>query len=145
MFIDESNVEEYLGHEFLKHQDGLSYTSVKLVGYTVAEREIGCYSILSVSYNNCMAEGFFSLTPLPISDNQAFFDCLVIGDNMQYDTAILQENIDKYGLYTYEELQEYMTYEQYVSLNAGYLKIMVEKGVVSIEELIRIIDVYIPK
>ena len=139
VFIEKANVEEYIGHNFVK-VDGSDYTSTKLIGYTVTEEYTGCYSIQSAKYNNFITEGMFSIT---IPAYEGWFDYFEIGDNMKYDEAKMQADIEKYGLYEYEELAEYVTYEQFIAFNGPYLKVLVGKGIVTFDDIINLISTYV--
>ena len=144
IFIDESNVGLFTGRNFIK-MDTEGYKTVELIDYEISNEYIGCYSILSAGYNNCITESMLSLTPLPGVNSQKFFDSLVIGENMKYDEQQMQIDIDKYGLFTYEELSNYMTYEQFIALNAPYLKIIIGKGGATYEEIQNMISEYVPE
>ena len=136
IFITEENVEEYLGDHFAK-VDGKNRTAVKLVDYSITEEYTGCYSIETAIHKNFMVEGMFSLT-IPIYEG--WFDFFEIGDNMKYDEEKMQADIEKYGLYTYEDFAEYVTYEQFIAFNGPYLKVLVGRGVVTHEQILRLIE-----
>ncbi len=145
VFIDEKNVDSYVGHTFAKQGAG-TYGTAELVGYYVSNEFTEAYSILSHEYDNVFVEGMLSITPLPGIDNEAFYGCLVVGDNMKYDQEAIGAYIEKHGLYTYEELEPYgVTYTQYVGANLAYLKIMVGEGIVSLEEIMAILTEYVPQ
>ena len=139
-FIEAGNVESYIGHRFAK-VDGDSYKAVKLIGYDIAEEYTGCYSIQSAMHNNFITEGMFSLT---IPAYEGWFDYFEIGDDMKYDEAKKQADIEKYGLYTYEEFADYVTYEQFIAFNGPYLKVLVGRGVVTFEDILNLIASYVP-
>ena len=139
VFIEESNVENYIGHHFAK-VDGDRYITVELVGYEVTTEYTGCYSIQSAFHNNFMTEGFFSLT---IPHYEGWFDYFEIGEDMKYDEEKMQADIEKYGLYTYEDFAEYVTYEQFMAFNGPYLKVLVGRGVVTYEDIINLISIYV--
>ena len=53
-----------------------------------------------------------------------------------------QADIEKYGLYTYEDFAEYATYEQFVAFNGAYLKVLVGKGVSTYEQILELLELY---
>ena len=55
----------------------------------------------------------------------------------------VEEDIAKYGLYSYEEFALYITKEQYDAFNAQYMKIAVGKGDFNFEEILRMISEYL--
>ena len=142
VFMGEDNVESYIGHRFVK-QNGESYSTVTLENYTVTEKIVGSYSLASIACNNVMANGMFSLTPVQGIDSENFFNFLQVGSNMKYDEEALQKDIDTYGLFVYEDLSAYMTEEEFAAFeysNGCYLKIAVEKGYITLEELLAMLS-----
>lgn len=145
--INEFNVRSYLGHEFVKMDDEENingYTVAKLVDYSITEEYIGSYSILTSKHLNCITEGMFSRSPSPNEEYEDFFDFFEIGEDMKYDKEAMQKDIEKYGLYTYEDYKDYVTYEQFVALNGAYFKVLVGKGYITFEDVIKAIYSYVP-
>ena len=140
VFIDEYDVENYIGHSFVK-QDGDSFTTVKLVDYEVTTEYTTAYTILSMDHYNVLAEGMFTVTPAHVGDN--FFNPFDIGEDMKYDEEAVKADIEKYGLYTYEDFDHVLTYEQFVALNLGHFKVSVGKGYVTYDGLIYLIETFI--
>ncbi len=141
VYIDEYSVADYLGANFIRAEDN-SYTSVKLVDYSVHKEVTEAYSIFSAFYYNCFVENMLSLTPSMFSPVN-YYVPFEIGENLKFDEAAMQADIEKYGLYTYEDFKDYATYEQFVGFNAAYLKVSVGKGLVTFEQLIESIYTYV--
>ena len=140
IYISEENVNNYIGDHFVK-MDCDGRTSVKLVGYTMTEEYTGCYSIQSAVHINFMVEGMFSQT---IPEYEGWFDYFEIGDDMKYDEAKMQADIEKYGLYEYEVFAGYgVTYEQFIAFNGPYLKVLVGRGVVTFDQILELISTYV--
>ena len=140
VFITEENVAQYVGDHFVK-VDGDSYTTVKLVDFSITEEYVGSYSIYSAVHVNFMTEGMFSLTNPPI---EGFFECFEYGDGMKYDEAKMQADIEEYGLYEYEVFAPYgVTYEQYVAFNMPYLKFLVGRGDFTFEDILMLLSEYV--
>ena len=55
----------------------------------------------------------------------------------------MQEDIEKYGLYTYDDFSEYVTYEQFIAFNGPYLKVLVGRGVLTFEQILDLIATYV--
>ena len=146
--ITEANVASYLGHNFVKSNiidNTNEYKTVKLVNYSITEEYIGAYSILTAKHLNCFIEGMFSRSPSPNSLYEDFFDFFEIGDNMKYDEEAMKKDIETYGLYTYEDYKDYVTYEQFVGLNGAYFKVLVGKGYITFEDVIQAIYGFVPQ
>ena len=140
--IDDENVADFIGHEFIRMTDD-GYTTVSLVDYTITEEYTGSYSILTAYHNNFIVENMLSLTPLLAIDTDNFCEWFEVGEGMKYDEEKMQADIEKYGLYTYEDFEQYLTYEQYLALNAPYYKVLVEQGYVTFEQLLKAISLYV--
>lgn len=134
VMIDNQNVADYLGHSFIKCANG-EYTTVKLVDYSVEQKLTDSYSLVSTYHYNFIVEDMLSLTNLV----PALTAGLEIGENMMYDAEILAADIERYGLYTYDDFADYMTEEQFYAFNGEYLKISVGKGYITYEGIIDLI------
>ena len=139
VYISESNVNEYLGHTFVK-VDGETYTEVTLENYKIIEEVTTAYWIQTAVHNNAITENMLSITT---PDYEGWFDYFNITDEMKYDEKHMEEEIAKYGLNTYEEFAEYGTYEQFVAFNAQYFNILIGRGVVTMDEILAIIAEYV--
>lgn len=141
--ITEDNVADYIGHNFVKAVgDGYSY--VVLENYYYTEEEIGNYTILTAKYNNAIVDGMLTLTPDPTNKCEDFFRLYEIGEDMKYDEEKMQEDIEKYGLFTYEDLAAYVTYEEFVAFNGEFYKILVGKGLITVEDIVIALATYAP-
>ena len=79
------------------------------------------------------------LTVAPPDD---FYNWVEMGDKVRYDAQKFNADVEKYGLYTYEDFEDYVTYEQFVEWNGAYLKIPVEKGIFTFDYIIELIELY---
>ena len=140
IFIDEFDADEYVGHSFVK-QDGDGFATVKLVGYEVISEYTTAYTILSLDHYNVIAEGMFTVTPAHVGEN--FFNPFEIGEDMKYDDEAVKADVEKYGLYTYEDFAHVVTEEQFDALNLGHFKVSVGKGYITYEGLIYLIENFI--
>lgn len=142
IFIDMNDVENYMGHNFVK-QDGEGFTTVKLIDYKVTYEYTSAYTILSTDHYNVILEGMFTVTPAHVGDN--FFNPFDVDENMMYDEEAVKADIEKYGLYTYEEFAHVLTYEQFEALGIAEFKVSVGKGLVTYEGLIYLIENFVNK
>ncbi len=135
--INAANAQNYVGHSFTQ-VNGNSYETVKLVAAEVTTEYVEAWSILTADHYNCMLEGMFSITP-PATEQLAFFE---IGAEMKYDADAKQADIEKYGLFTYEEFDHLLTYEQFDALNLPEIKVAIGKGLITYEEILGLIAAY---
>lgn len=132
------NITEYLGEEYL-YKDGNELKKTKLINYEIREENTEVYSIVSAyNYNHLLDD------MLCISDDiPGLYNYFELDENYNYDLAKMQADIAKYGLYTYEDFQDYISYEEFVIFNAKYLKVAVGKGLLTKETIIEYINKYL--
>ena len=135
--INADNAADYVGHSFTQ-VDGDTYKTVKLVSAEASVEYVEAWSILTADQYNCVLEGMFSITP-PATEQLAYFE---IGEDMKYDAEKKQADIEKYGLYTYEEWAHLMTEQQFEAFNFAEIKIAVGKGLITYDELIALLASY---
>ena len=141
VYITENNIKNHIGYNFIK-LDGNNYKTVKLVDYTITTKNIKYYTIQTAIHNNCIAENMLTQTPPASIVDDRWFDYFEIGDNMKYDVQKKQADIEKYGLYEYKDFAQYVTYEQFIAFNGPYLKILVEKNIITYEQILDVIGMY---
>lgn len=136
VYINENNYLDYVGHKFLSVQVDGTLEILTLQSAYISVERTGCYSLRSACNDNAVASGMLTLTT---EDAKGFLTYFAVGDNLMYDAALMQADIDKYGLYTYEEWKDYVSYEEFVALNGKYFKILIGKGIISKEDIFTLI------
>ena len=69
-----------------------------------------------------------------------FCNVFEFDEDTTYDEEQMNIDIQKYGLYTYEEWSEFVTYEEFVAFNGCYFKIAIEKGLMTEFDLLSLIN-----
>ena len=87
--------------------------------------------------DNAFVDGLISLT---IEDFEGITTCFEVGENLKYDSAKMQELIDTYGLYTYEEWADLMTEDIFDMFNCKYYKIYVGLGILTEEDFYTLLE-----
>ena len=141
VILNEGNVADFVGHTFIK-QNGDGNTTVKLASYEIYTEQTESWSILTAEHYNCVLEGMLTLTPAEVEGSPDYLMPFAINSDLRYDTEAMQADIEKYGLYTYEEFAELLTYEQFVALNLKYFKVSVGKGYITYEDILFLIDLH---
>ena len=136
--LDANNASEYVGHNFVQ-ADGDSYTLNKLVDIEVYNEHTESYSLVSAYHYNFITENMFSLT----NAVHNMLAGLVVGKDMTYDMSAMEQDLAHHGQYTYEDFADYISYEQYIAFNGDYLKISVEKGYITFDGILALIDEYL--
>ncbi len=137
VYITEENYFDYVGHCFAYLNDFGELSDIVLIGAEITEEYIGCYSLRTACNDNAITAGLLSLTWEDYPGMLTYFE---IGENMKYDEEKMMADIQTYGLYTYEEWSEYVSYEEFVALNGQYFKILIGKGILTIENIFDLIQ-----
>lgn len=138
VMINAENVSEYVGHTFagMAGADGETLGALKLVGYEFGEAGSEAYSVVTAKDLNHFANGMLVFT----DGIDGLYNIFEYGEGMKYDEEAMAADIERYGLYTYEDWSDYITYEQFLAYNVQYLKVSVGKGLITEEGLIALID-----
>lgn len=137
VYINQENYEDYIGHEFAVVNDKGALENVLLINVEINNEECSSYSLRTACNDNAIVEGLLTLT---FEDIKGFLTYFEFGENYMYDKEKLQADIEKYGLYTYDDWKEYVSYEEFVALNGQYLKIVIGKGYLSYEDILKLIS-----
>ena len=140
IFIDIDDVDNYIGHNFVK-KSGDGYETVELVDYTITTEHVKAYTILAAEHYNVILDGMFTNTPAHVGGN--FFNPFEIHEGLKYDLDEVARDIETYGLYTYEDFAHVLTEEQFNVLNLAPFKVAVGKGIVTYDGLIYLIENFI--
>lgn len=89
---------------------------------------------------NLITEGILSM-PGGIS---GLFNIFEYDENLQYNAAKKTADIERYGLYTYDDFSDLVPYDFYAAFPTPYLKVAVGKGLISEEDIKYLIDRYLP-
>ena len=142
VLIDEFNAADYIGHSFVK-QNGNGYSTTELVSYSVETQYTEVWSILTAEHYNCMLEGMWTITAAEVDNSPEWLMPYEIGEDMKYDEEKMQADIEKYGLYTYDDFAKYCTYEEFVAFGFENFKVSVEKGYITWDEILYLIGLHI--
>ena len=140
VILSKDNVERYIGHDFVKDADKM--TTAKLISYSISTEYTESWSVLTSEQYNCLLEGMLTITPAEVEGSADFLMPYEIGADMKYDAAKMQADIEKYGLYTYEDFADYCTYEQFVALGLENFKVSVAKGYITWDEIIFLLNLH---
>ncbi|MBO5287674.1 MAG: InlB B-repeat-containing protein [Clostridia bacterium] len=140
VYIGNSSYHKYVGHEFAIMDEQMNMTTVTLEKAYKTYEYVGCYSLITSYHANYFVDGLLSI-PGGINGIFNFFE---YGENLAYDLEQMEKDIEKYGLYTYEDFAEYVPYEVYEYMfPAKYYKIAVGKGLITFEGILELIEHYL--
>ena len=138
VYITEENCSEFIGHEFAVI-DGDHWNTVTLTEAFVTTEYVGCYSLVTAYHLNYFIDGLFSMP----GGIEGLFNIFEYGDGLVYDEEQMQKDIEAYGLYTYEDFEDYIPEEVYYAFPAAYLKIAVGKGYLTFDDILAMIERYV--
>ena len=141
VYIREDNYAEFVGHTFAKDDGNGGFIAVILEDAYITEETVGCYSITSLYHLNYYINGMLSL-PGAIDGLFNYFEYDPV--TLQYDQEKMNEDIETYGLYTYEDFADHMTQELYDTVfPVAHMKVAVGKGLITFEEILDLIYTYL--
>ena len=141
--INIDNVDEYLGHRFLKvyidengeeQQEIVTFTS-----YSVYQEETRWYALVTAFTINHLANDILTIS----DDLIGLYDYFELDDEYKYDTVQKEQDILTYGLFVYDDWKEYVTIEQFYAFNCHYLKVSVGKGLLTEDRIFYYINRYV--
>lgn len=114
---------------------------MQLVGVDIYEKYTTTWSPVTYSHLCYYVNGMLSM-PGGIDGLFNIFE--VDAETLKYDEAKKQADIEKYGLYTYEEFAEIIPVSEAVfnAFNGKFLKVAIGKGLIDIHTLERLVDMY---
>lgn len=137
VYVTPENYEEYLGHRFVKDNGESGYELVTLESVEVTNEYSGLWSITSAANMDAFANDMLTIAP-----PDDFYNWIPMGEKLRYDAAAFAADVETYGLYTYEDFADFVTYDQFIAFNGAYLKAPIEKGLITWDYLVDLIDVY---
>lgn len=137
VYITVDNMQEYIGHRFVKYNANGDYDVVTLVDANKTVEYTSAWSVSSAVTSNAFASGLLTVAP-----PEDFYNWIEMDGNLHYDVEQFMADVQTYGLYTYDDFADYVTYDQFVDWNGAYLKIAVEKGHFTFDYILELIEMY---
>ena len=139
VYIDYENYADFIGHKFFyAGADGTSSEHITLENAYIDQEITRVFCPVTYFNMNSIANGFLNApnSPYGIAGPVNYFD---YDPDLKYNEEKMQADIEKYGLYTYDDFKEYMSEEAFNSSTAIYLKIAEAKGLITYDEIIIVI------
>ena len=143
VLVNEDNYSEFVGHQFYStYYNGSEFVSelVTLTDAFITNEYIRVYNPTSYWHMNYFANGILNVTAAPADHVGGHVNIFELDEDMKYDAEQMQADIEKYGLYTYDDFAEYLTEEQFYALPFAYLKVAVGKGNIDWESIMQIVE-----
>lgn len=136
VFISEYNARDFIGHSFVtsKYNNGEVVTSTtKLVDVTVRTECVRIFNPVSTWHVNVVANDFLTTSPYMAN----FFE---YDQTMKYDEKLMQEDIEKYGLYTYDDFKDYIPETSFAVFPYSYFKVAIGKGISTFDNILNLLS-----
>ncbi len=144
VLITVENAHEFIGHKFAKVGGEIGdykTVGVTLCDVTVSDECVRYYSPVSVYHSNIIANGLLTHTTWPIYGNpEGLMNYFEFDSDMKYNEDAMQSDIEKYGLYTYEDFIGVLSEEAFYAGPWKYFKVAVGKGQLTWEDILNVID-----
>jgi len=139
VLVTPDNADEFIGHRFSYAMfDGETgnTSEIELKSAVITTEYVERYDIATANQFNHIANGVLACSDTIVELCNVFeFN----GDGT-WNSEKMNADIEKYGLFTYEEWSEYVTYEEFTVFNGGYFKIAIAKGLMTEAELYALIE-----
>ncbi|MDD7316045.1 MAG: Ig-like domain-containing protein, partial [Bacillales bacterium] len=133
--INEVNYLNYIGHRFAKGL-GDEYKEITLIKASIIEKITRSYTVLSSENINCEANGILNIT----SVLKGVYNIFEYDENHNFDTSLMNKDIEQYGIYTYEDFKDRIDEKKFYDLGFKYFKVSIGKGLLTDEILQFYID-----
>lgn len=138
-----SDAAKYIGHWFNKqivdNAGNMAWTKVQLVNVVLEKENTVAWSPITFSHLCYYVNGMLSMP----GGTKGFINIFDVNpETMKVDETKMAADIEKYGLFTYEEFAEYIPREVFHAFNGQYLKVAMGKGLINWDDLYALIDRY---
>lgn len=143
VYIDEFNYSDYVGHKFYSATwNGIVYndTIVTLTNAYLTTEHTRVYSPVTKYHLNYFTEDILSMP----GGIEGLFNIFEYGENLKYDEALKQADLELYGELTYADFKDLVSLEMYESYPANYFAVAIGKGILSWDKINYYIERYGP-
>ena len=122
--------QDYIGHHFLRVENN-TFKKVKLVNAYIEEKQTGSYTILSSENLNCVANNMLNIT----SVLHGIYNIFNYDKNYKYCEDEVIRDIEKYGLFTYDDFKDVINEKIFIDYGFKWFKISIGKGLFTMDTL----------
>lgn len=134
VMITAENAFDYLGHWFVSATE-----RVQLVNIEIYDEITEAWSPVTFSHLCYYVNGLLSMP----GSTTGFINIFVVDiETMTYDAEQMANDIELYGLFTYEDFAELIPVEIFYAFNGQYLSVAMGKGLLDWEMLTELVDRY---
>ncbi len=138
VYFNDNNYANFIGHRFVGFKNGQK-TIQTLKDCYVTYETCKVYGFATYKHYNCITNNILSIE----GGIDGLFNIFEYeNDSLRYDPVKKQQDIEKYGLYTYDDLKHIANEIIFDAANGPYLKVAVGKGILTLERFKEIVDRY---
>lgn len=120
--------QDAIGKNVMINDNGTIGTS-KIISIDLEEKEVEHYTMYTEKTINYIANNIVALIPVYFANIR-----YTIGDDYKIDMSKYNEDVQKYGVYTYDDLKDVCTKDTFDKFVLKDFKAVVEKGYITFEE-----------
>ena len=142
VLINEINVQEFINHKlYYSSYDNQDYQpkEVTLVNSYITNEYTRVFGPITYGHLNCFANGLLNIA----GDNDPFINIFEYNESMKYNEELMKQDIETYGLFTYEDFKDYISEDIYNAYQGQYLKVAIGKGYTTFDRIIELINKYL--
>lgn len=137
VFIREDNMHEFIGHRFVTSMFNgteVVQSETTLVKAYITEEVVKVYGPITEYHFNLVTDDMLSMPSFNF-EATGMVNIFEYDADLSYNEEKMQADIEKYGVFTYEEFSEYMSYEDYCKAPIQYFKVAIGKGNLTWEQI----------
>jgi len=141
IYIDTTNYSDWIGHRFFSER----YVNGKYISSAITLKNIYfttedtlSFAPITQYHLNYFTNGVLAMT----SSMDGLFNIFELDETMKYDETEMQKDIEKYGLFSYDDFAEYIPYELYRYFPAEYFKVSIGKGNLTFAHILELVEKY---
>ena len=142
VLINPENAKDFVGHRFYRvtaKNGAYDKEIVTLTDYQVYTSQTECYAVVTAGHINSFANSMLSVT----DDIKGLYNIFALDEDMKYDAQKMEEDIQKYGLFSYEDWKDFVSEEEFAAFNGAFLKVSIGKGLVTQDEIVGYIEKFL--
>lgn len=143
VYIDEYNYSQYIGHRFVS-EGNISQNNWNEIVLEKVELEVKITTAWSPVTHEQLCYYTNEVLSMPGGIEGLFNIFEVDTNNMKYDSEKMINDIEKYGLFTFEDFNQMIPEEAFIAFNGKWLKVAMGKGILTWDDIIKYAERYIP-
>ncbi|MBR2336424.1 MAG: hypothetical protein IKA61_00560 [Clostridia bacterium] len=137
VFINADNMHEFIGHRFVTTTYNAAEVvqgETTLVNAYITEEFVKVYGPITEYHFNLVSDDMLSMPSFNFGAT-GMVNIFDYDEDLSYNEEKMQADIEAYGLFTYEEFAEFMSYEDYCKAPIAYFKVAIGKGNLTWEQI----------